>query len=66
MDEDEAIKTFSIVGIDEVNTAKGYISWQSPIGQSLLGKTEGDEVLVKVPVGEITFEIRKISYKKID
>jgi transcription elongation factor GreB len=66
IDENGAIKTVSIVGIDEVNTAKGYISWQSPIGQSLLGKAEGDEVLVKVPLGEITFEISKIFYQKID
>ena len=65
VDEDGAVKVFSIVGVDEVNTAKGHISWQSPIGKSLIGKTEGDEVLVKVPTGELTFEIRKIKYQKI-
>lgn len=65
LDEDGKLKIFSIVGIDEVNTAKGHISWQSPIGRSLLGKELGDEVLVKVPTGEITFEVRKITYQKI-
>lgn len=65
IDEDGELKIFSIVGVDEVNTAKGHISWQSPIGKSLIGKGSGDEVLVKVPTGEITFEIRKITYKKI-
>jgi transcription elongation factor GreB len=65
VDEDGAVKVFSIVGVDEVNTAKGHISWQSPIGKSLIGKTEGDEVLVKVPTGELTFEIRRIKYQKI-
>ncbi len=65
VDEDGTVKVFSIVGVDEVNTAKGHISWQSPIGKSLIGKTEGDEVLVKVPTGELTFEIRRIKYQKI-
>jgi transcription elongation factor GreB len=65
IDEDGSVKVFSIVGVDEVNTARGHISWQSPIGRSLIGKTEGDEVLVKVPTGELTFEIRRIKYQKI-
>jgi transcription elongation factor GreB len=54
------------VGVDEVDTAQGRISWQSPIGRSLLGKVEGDEVLIKIPAGEITFEIVTISYQPIE
>ena len=65
MDEDGNEKTFTIVGVDEVNTAKGHISWQSPIGKSLIGKSVGDEVLVKIPSGEMTYEILALEYKSI-
>lgn len=65
-DEDGKDRRFTIVGVDEVDTAKGRISWQSPIGKTLLGKKEGDEVIVKVPAGEITYEVVSITYKSID
>lgn len=65
-DEDGNIKTYSIVGVDEVDTAKGRISWQSPIGKSLIGKEVGDEVLVKIPAGEVTLEIVNINYYPIE
>lgn len=66
MDENGAEKTYRIVGVDEVDTAKGHISWQSPIARFLLGKGEGDEVLVKVPQGEINFEVIEISYQPME
>ena len=66
IDDEENIKTYSIVGVDEVDTAKGRISWQSPIGKSLIGRKEGDEVLVKIPAGEVTLEIVKITYYPIE
>lgn len=65
-DEEGNIRKYSIVGVDEVDTARGRISWQSPIGKSLLGKEEGDEVLVKIPAGEVTLEIVKINYQPIE
>lgn len=66
MDEEGFTKVLTIVGVDEVDTAKGRISWQSPIGKALLGKAEGDEVLVKVPSGEVSYEIVTIAYKPIE
>jgi transcription elongation factor GreB len=65
-DNEGKLKTFTIVGVDEVNTSLGRISWQSPIGKSLIGKSFGDEVLVKVPSGEISYEIISVSYKPIE
>ena len=65
-DDDGNLRKYSIVGVDEVDTARGRISWQSPIGKSLLGKEEGDEVLVKIPAGEVTLEIVKINYQPIE
>jgi len=64
-DENDCHKTFTIVGTDEVDTSKGYISWQSPIGTALLGKEEGDQILVKTPSGDLEFEILKIEYLEI-
>lgn len=64
-DEEGNTKTYSIVGVDEVDTSKGHLSWQSPIGKSLLGKEEGDEVLIRVPTGEYTVEIVSIEYKAL-
>lgn len=61
-DEESLTKIYTIVGVDEVNTSRGHISWQSPIGKALIGKEIGDEVLIKVPAGEITYEIISISY----
>lgn len=66
MDEDGSHKCFTIVGVDEVDTAKNRISWQSPIGRNLIGKSPGDEVLVKVPSGELTYEVVSITYKPIE
>jgi transcription elongation factor GreB len=66
LDEEGNLKNYSIVGVDEVDTAKGRISWQSPIGKSLIGRKEGDEVLVKIPAGEVTLEIVKITYYPIE
>ena len=66
VDEDGNSRCFTIVGVDEVNTAKGHISWQSPIGRSLLGKMEGEEVNIQVPAGEMVFEIVWIKYQSIE
>ncbi len=64
-DEDGETRTFSIVGVDEVDTESGKISWQSPIGKALLGKKAGDEVQFRVPSGEKSFEILEIIYRTI-
>jgi len=65
-DDTGIIKTYTIVGVDEVDTESGHISWQSPIGKSLLGKSEGDEITIRVPSGEHTFEIVEIIYRTIE
>lgn len=65
IDENDNQKVFSIVGVDEVDTSKGHISWQSPIGRALIGKTTKDEVLVKTPLKEITYSVIIITYREI-
>lgn len=66
LDEEGNTRSYAIVGVDEVDTSKGHISWQSPIGKNLLGKAVGDEVLVKVPAGEMIFEVILIKYKDLE
>jgi transcription elongation factor GreB len=65
-DEEGREKSYTIVGVDEVATEKGHISWQSPIGRSLIGKEAGDEVTIIVPAGEIVYEIVEVSYLPIE
>lgn len=64
-DGDGEEKVVQIVGVDEVNTDKGRISWKSPIGKGLLGKEEGDDVTIKVPSGLKEFTITEVEYREV-
>ena len=64
-DEDGHSKTISIVGVDEINTDLGHLSWRSPIGSQLIGKMEGDSVKINTPKGELQYEIINLEYKEI-
>ncbi len=61
-DEDGELKTYQIVGEDEIDTAKMKISWKSPIAKALLNKKLGDEIEIRRPKGESYVEIREIQY----
>jgi transcription elongation factor GreA len=54
--------TYQIVGEDEANIELGKISCHSPISNALLGNEEGDEVIVKAPIGDIIYEILEVEY----
>lgn len=54
---------YKIVGEDESDPKQGWVSWVSPIAKSLLGKKQGDWVVVKRPKGEIEYEVVTIEYK---
>ena len=64
-DENSNQKVYSIVGTDEIDLEKNFISWLSPIGKSLMGKEVDDIAVVKSPKGEFELEIIKIDYKEI-
>jgi transcription elongation factor GreA len=55
--------TYQIVGIDEADIKNGKVGITSPIARALIGKMEGDEVVVHAPKGEIRYDIVKIEYK---
>lgn len=61
-DEDGREKTVQIVGVDEIDTENGKISYKSPLGLALLGKEEGDEVIVKTTASSLTYEIISVNY----
>ena len=54
--------TYKIVGDDEADVKVKKISYASPIAKAIIGKEEGDEVVVKIPSGEATYEIEKVEY----
>ena len=54
--------TYQIVGEDEADVPSGKISVVSPISRAVMGKLEGDEVIVKAPSGDIDYEIEKVEY----
>ena len=58
-------KTISIVGIDEIDTARGYISWISPMARALIKAREGDVVTLHAPGGVQELEILAVSYEAI-
>lgn len=62
VDEEDRRLTYRIVGEDETDGKTGAISWRSPVGHALLGKSVGDVVVVQRPVGAIELEIVKIAY----
>jgi transcription elongation factor GreB len=55
-------RRFAIVGGDEIDTERGYISWTSPVGKALLGHREGDMVVVKTPGGDEALEVIEVAY----
>lgn len=54
--------TYQIVGEDEAMADPKKISFNSPLGKSLIGKEVGDEVIVKAPKGDLTYEVQDIKY----
>jgi|SRR6185312_11779771 len=63
LDENDKAVVYQIVGEDEWDISKNKISWKSPVAKALLGKKEGDEIVVHKPAGEEYFVIEKVQYK---
>lgn len=61
-DEDDNRRTLTIVGDDEADAAKGKIGWSAPLARSLIGAKVGDERIVRLPVGEKSYEVIEIRY----
>jgi transcription elongation factor GreB len=59
-------RTVTIVGLDEVDPAKGRVSWISPVAKALLKARAGDRVMLKTPAGPEELEILEVRYDPID
>jgi len=57
-----ATRTVSIVGVDEIDTERGYISWVSPMARALIKAREGDTVTVRTPGGVEELDVVEVRY----
>ena len=55
--------TYQIVGDDEANIDKGWLSISSPIARALIGKHEGDTIEFKAPGGVKEYEVLAVRYE---
>jgi transcription elongation factor GreB len=61
-DEDGNHATYQIVGQDEIDTARGRVSYKSPLGRTLLKRKVGETVIFRKPAGEVELTILGIRY----
>jgi len=61
---DDETSTLRIVGVDEAGSARGEVSWVSPIARALMKAEEGDVVALRTPNGTKRIEVVKIAYEE--
>jgi transcription elongation factor GreB len=59
-------REITIVGVDEVDPAKGRVSWVSPVAKALLKSREGDSVSLRTPAGDERLEVLEVRYDPVD
>ena len=62
LDEDDKPVTYQIVGQTEADAKVGRISYNSPLGRALIGRTIGEEVEVTTPSGDRYYSIEKVEF----
>ena len=60
-DKDKDERTYTIVGSEEANIHEHKLSYLSPLGEALMGKTKGDNFTFETPSGKQTYKILKVS-----
>jgi transcription elongation factor GreB len=65
-DEDDELKTYAIVGVDESDASRNRISWVSPLARALRGKEEGDVVTFRSPGGLRELEVERVEYRPLE
>jgi transcription elongation factor GreB len=63
--QDGSEQLLSIVGIDEIDTERGRISWVSPMARALTRAREGETVTLRTPAGIEEIEVVEVSYQPI-
>ena len=62
-EEFDETMVYKIVGSQEADPMNGAISEDSPFGKALLGKSEGDQVVVDAPAGRIEYKLLKVEQR---
>ncbi|MES2174042.1 MAG: transcription elongation factor GreA [Pseudomonadota bacterium] len=62
LDEDDKAVKYQIVGQAEADAKQGMISYNSPLGRALIGRTVGEDVEVSVPSGDKFYSVDKIEF----
>ncbi len=60
--DDEKLLRYRLVGPDEIDPKRGYISIDAPLGRALLGKQLDSEIEIESPAGRQYFSVRAIEY----
>src|SRR5437879_3601936 len=58
-------RVVSIVGVDEVDVNRNYISWVSPLGRALMKSAIGDSVVLQLPGGTEYLTVLEVCYQRI-
>ncbi len=59
-EEDRVVTHYRIVGVDETDLDRGWISWLSPLARALMNARVGERVAFRSPAGERTLEVMRI------
>jgi transcription elongation factor GreB len=62
-DADGNVHQYRIVGPDEIDSDRNFISIDSPMAKALLGRVDGDEIVVSRPNGTASFVVTSIHYR---
>ncbi len=57
-------RTYRLVGPDEFDVAAGFISVDAPLGRALLGRREGDAVMVERPAGSMELVVVRVAWSR--
>jgi transcription elongation factor GreB len=62
-DEEGAPRRYRIVGVDEADPRRGWVSWRSPVAAALVGRRVGDSTLLHTPAGDEELTVTAIAYE---
>ncbi|HET6437933.1 MAG TPA: transcription elongation factor GreB [Anaeromyxobacter sp.] len=63
-DEQGGERTYRLVGPDEFDVGAGLISVEAPFGRALLGRREGDAVVVERPAGKVELTVLRVTWER--
>jgi transcription elongation factor GreB len=62
-DEEGRARRYRIVGVDEADPRRGWVSWRSPVAAALVGRRVGDSTLLRTPAGDEELTVTAIEYE---